>query len=467
MDAPEMEKPGSRFHVEPVEPKADDPPQQHVAVCVIDSNDQTVNSSVYDSHNIRSLLHYTQEALPRMDHYRNIHSLHAHFPRPTLDELHNGNIPSAAEQYFDRRLSKASTEKQAAVKFGWIQGVLVRCLLNIWGVMLFLRLSWVVGQAGIGLACVIILLATLVTVLTTLSMSAICTNGEVKGGGTYYMISRSLGPEFGGSIGFIFSVANAVAVAMYVVGFAETLKVLLWNNDMPLLDNGINDVRIISCITVVVILGIAIVGTEWETKAQIILLLILLAAMADFLAGAAFSPSEEQMVRGYMGWNKTIFLENFGPHFTGEEGFFSVFAVFFPAATGILAGANISGDLKDPQTAIPKGTLLAILITTVSYILFVVVAGSTVLLDSNGNDTFVKDRAWDLLSNCTLGEDGKCMYGLLNDYQVMEMVSAFSPIIYAGIFAATLSSALASLVSAPKIFQSPVSFTLQCNTLYI
>ncbi|KFM60479.1 Bumetanide-sensitive sodium-(potassium)-chloride cotransporter, partial [Stegodyphus mimosarum] len=89
--------------------------------------------------------------------------------------------------------------------------------------MLFLRLSWVVGQAGIGLACLIIILATVVTVLTTLSMSAICTNGEVKGGGTYYMISRSLGPEFGGSIGFIFAVANAVAVAMYVVGFAETL----------------------------------------------------------------------------------------------------------------------------------------------------------------------------------------------------------------------------------------------------
>ena len=73
----------------------------------------------------------------------------------------------------------------------------VRCLLNIWGVMLFIRLSWVVGQAGIGLASVIILLSTVVTILTTLSMSAICTNGEVKGGGAYYLISRSLGPEFG------------------------------------------------------------------------------------------------------------------------------------------------------------------------------------------------------------------------------------------------------------------------------
>ncbi|KAG8183992.1 hypothetical protein JTE90_001523 [Oedothorax gibbosus] len=355
--------------------------------------------------------------------------------------------------HFAKCVVEEKTEKQAAVKFGWIQGVLVRCLLNIWGVMLFLRLSWVVGQAGIGLACLIILLATLVTVLTTLSMSAICTNGEVKGGGTYYMISRSLGPEFGGSIGFIFAVANAVAVAMYVVGFAETLQVLLVRNEMPLVDQGINDIRIISCATVVFILGIAIIGTEWETKAQIILLLILLAAMADFLAGALIPPSDQQMARGFMGWNASVFVENLGPHFDEKQDFFSVFAVFFPAATGILAGANISGDLKDPQTAIPKGTLLAILITTLSYILFVCVAGSTVLLDSNGSVDLVRNGTIEQLRNCSFFEEG-CRYGLLNDYQVMEMVSAFSPIIYAGIFAATLSSALASLVSAPKIFQA-------------
>ena len=87
-------------------------------------------------------------------------------------------------------------------------------MLNIWGVILFIRISWVVAHAGIGLAFVIIILATTVTTITSLSMSAICTNGEVKGGGTYYMISRSLGPEFGGSIGIIFAIANAVAIAM-------------------------------------------------------------------------------------------------------------------------------------------------------------------------------------------------------------------------------------------------------------
>lgn len=93
--------------------------------------------------------------------------------------------------------------------------------------MLFLRLSWVVAHAGIGLASMVIILASIVTTITALSMSAICTNGEVKGGGTYYMISRSLGPEFGGSIGLIFALANAVAIAMYTVGFAETLQEVL------------------------------------------------------------------------------------------------------------------------------------------------------------------------------------------------------------------------------------------------
>ena len=116
-------------------------------------------------------------------------------------------------------------------KFGWIEGVLIRCLLNIWGVILFIRISWVSGQAGIIYGTITLLLASAATVITTLSMSAICTNGEVKGGGTYYMISRSLGPEFGGAIGIIFSLANAVAVAMYAVGFAETVRDMMIVSD--------------------------------------------------------------------------------------------------------------------------------------------------------------------------------------------------------------------------------------------
>lgn len=115
-------------------------------------------------------------------------------------------------------------------------------------------MSWIVGEAGVLGAIAIVALATVVTTLTTISMSAICTNGQVRGGGAYYLISRSLGPEFGGAIGLIFSVANAVAVSMYVVGFSETVRDLLQANDMTLVSFD-NDVRIVGAITLVLLLG--------------------------------------------------------------------------------------------------------------------------------------------------------------------------------------------------------------------
>ena len=119
-----------------------------------------------------------------------------------------------------------------AIKLGWIEGVLIPCLLNIWGVMLFLRVSWVLAHAGVGQTLVIIAMSYAVCLITTLSLSALCTNGDVKGGGIYYIISRSLGPEFGASVGVIFAFANAVAASMNTIGFCESLNALLgeWEN---------------------------------------------------------------------------------------------------------------------------------------------------------------------------------------------------------------------------------------------
>uniref|UniRef100_A0A663MRS5 Solute carrier family 12 member 2 n=2 Tax=Athene cunicularia TaxID=194338 RepID=A0A663MRS5_ATHCN len=350
-------------------------------------------------------------------------------------------------------------DSKGVVKFGWIKGVLVRCMLNIWGVMLFIRLSWIVGQAGIGLSVLVIGMATVVTTITGLSTSAIATNGFVRGGGAYYLISRSLGPEFGGAIGLIFAFANAVAVAMYVVGFAETVVELLKENGTLMVDE-MNDIRIIGAITVVILLGISVAGMEWEAKAQIVLLVILILAIGDFVIGT-FIPLDSKKPKGFFGYKAEIFMENFGPDFRQEETFFSVFAIFFPAATGILAGANISGDLADPQSAIPKGTLLAILITTLVYIGIAVSVGSCVVRDATGNinNTIVTELTNCTTAACKLNYDfsscqAGCQYGLMNNFQVMSMVSGFAPLISAGIFSATLSSALASLVSAPKIFQA-------------
>eukprot|EP00795_Rhopilema_esculentum_P014716 gene14716-5814_t len=406
----------------------------------------------------------THEAVPMTMFYRNQSSLGDNAAqRPTLRELHEG-FDVLDEDMDEVPLEETSRSIDLEVKaslplprlkFGWFKGVLVPCLLNIWGVILYLRLPWLTGQAGIGLMSLIIILASVVTTITTLSMSAICTNGEVKGGGAYYLISRSLGPEFGGSIGIIFSLANAVGVALYVVGFAETIQKLMASHGAVIVDP-VNDIRIIGIIVVILLVCITLIGLEWVVRTQIVLLAILLLSMANYVFGTIWGPLDIKAdvikAQGYTGYSKTTFSENFLPTFRGEN-FFTVFSIFFPAATGILAGANISGDLKDPQVAVPKGTLLAILITTISYVALVWVIGATTLKDvafvcaAAGNSTFNATA----LPSCA-PEANK--YGLLNDYKMMEKISLYGPIVLAGIFAATLSSALASLVGSPKTFQA-------------
>uniref|UniRef100_A0A8C3PVW1 Solute carrier family 12 member 2 n=1 Tax=Chrysolophus pictus TaxID=9089 RepID=A0A8C3PVW1_CHRPC len=427
----------------------------------------------YDTHTntyyLRTFGHNTMDAVPRIDHYRHTAAdLGEKLIRPSLAELHDELDKEPFEDGYANgeegtpagdAAASYTPDSKGIVKFGWIKGVLVRCMLNIWGVMLFIRLSWIVGQAGIGLSVVVIAMATVVTTITGLSTSAIATNGFVRGGGAYYLISRSLGPEFGGAIGLIFAFANAVAVAMYVVGFAETVVELLKENGTLMIDE-MNDIRIIGAITVVILLGISVAGMEWEAKAQIVLLVILILAIGDFVIGT-FIPLDSKKAKGFFGYKAEIFMENFGPDFRNEETFFSVFAIFFPAATGILAGANISGDLADPQSAIPKGTLLAILITTLVYMGIAVSVGSCVVRDATGNvnNTIITELTNCTTAACKLNYDfsscqKECHYGLMNNFQVMSMVSGFAPLISAGIFSATLSSALASLVSAPKIFQA-------------
>ncbi|XP_078478441.1 solute carrier family 12 member 1-like, partial [Lampetra planeri] len=463
-------------HVNPAYelPALDEPPVYNDTFS--NEEQRTVRPSV-----VSAFGHDTLDRVPNIDFYRNAGSVSGQRAvRPSLQELHdvfqkNGaiSVPDTVEDEGEGSDGTPSDDVESAlpvvsnnggaVKFGWIRGVLVRCMLNIWGVMLFIRLSWVFGQAGWGLGSVVILLSCVVTTITCLSMSAICTNGVVRGGGAYYLISRSLGPEFGGSIGLIFAFANAVAVSLYVVGFAETVVTLLKDYDLLMVDET-NDIRIIGCITVVVLLGISVAGMEWEAKAQIILLIILLVAIVNVFVGTAIPSTSSKKSQGFFNYNSNIFMENFAPDFRAGETFFTVFSIFFPAATGILAGANISGDLKDPQAAIPKGTLYAILITGVTYLGVALCVSATVVRDATGNitDLIIPGASCEgstAFAACELGYNfsscvGTCKFGLMNNFQVMTMVSGFGPLIIAGTFSATLSSALASLVSAPKVFQA-------------
>ncbi|CAK1580927.1 unnamed protein product [Parnassius mnemosyne] len=408
----------------------------------------------------RSLAQLTREALPRMENYRN--SKRA-LKRPSLGELHGDNHITEEEEPRTVQRDTKSPTPVIGIKLGWIQGVLIPCLLNIWGVMLFLRISWVVSQAGIGLSLIIIAISAIVCVITTLSMSAICTNGEVKGGGIYYIISRSLGPEFGASVGIIFAFANAVAASMNTIGFCDSLNDLLGTQGVRILDNGPNDTRIVGTVALIIMCIICAVGMDWESKAQNFLIAIIVIAMVDFIVGTFMGPKTlEEISKGFIGFSVSTFKSNFAPDFRYsenlEQDFFTVFAIFFPSVTGIQAGANISGDLKDPATAIPKGTLLSLLISMVSYALMVIFSGGAALRDASGNmtDLVIENGTvvdYTSVFECVNTTTG-CKYGLHNSYSVMQLMSAWGPLIYGGCWAATLSTALTNLLSVPRLIQA-------------
>ncbi|EEB16309.1 sodium-potassium-chloride cotransporter, putative [Pediculus humanus corporis] len=402
----------------------------------------------YNADRKKSFQHNTLEALPRLDNYRNDF---IGLKRPSLGELHGEE-----KDLKDKNENVAPPKNEPTghgVKLGWIQGVLIPCLLNIWGVMLFLRLSWVVAQSGISGSLIIIVLSAIVCVLTTTSMSAISTNGEVQGGGIYYIISRSLGPEFGASVGIVFAFANAVAASMNTIGFCSSLNDLLRENDLKILDGGVNDIRIVGTIALLIMVIICAVGMEWESKAQNFLVVIIIAAMLDFVVGAIIGPvTDEEKAKGFEGISSKLLAENWGSDYRYSEmkqqNFFSVFAIFFPSVTGIQAGANISGDLKNPAFSIPNGTMLAVVISMISYAIFVFVAGASTSRDASG---IVSELATGQFTNCF---NRTCEFGLHNSYTVMQMVSSWGPLIFAGCFAATLSTALTNLLSVPRLIQA-------------
>lgn len=290
--------------------------------------------------------------------------------------------------------------QESAKKFGAFGGVFVPNVLTILGVIMSLRMGWVVGQGGLKDALLILCIANAITFFTSLSLSAAATNTKVKGCGAYFLISRSLGLEIGGSIGLPLYLAQAISVSFYIIGFTESLQFLLPRLDVP-----------ITCAFVLVVLfAIAWVGADLAIKAQYLIMACLALALLSF----------------FLGWSPVPDWEaNWEAGYTKGHRFWSVFAIFFPAVTGIMSGVSMSGDLKDPAKSIPRGTLWAVGVT------FVVYAAQMVWLSLNS------DRET-----------------MLNNNLVMRDVSLFGPLIFVGLWAATLSSALASFVAAPRTLQA-------------
>ncbi len=296
----------------------------------------------------------------------------------------------------------SETEPQnQPVKFGTFGGVFVPNVLTILGVIMFMRTGWVVGQVGLFSGLIILCIANTITLLTSLSLSAVATNTRVGRGGAYFMVSRSLGLEIGGSIGVPLFLAQAVSVAFYVIGFTESLIPFF-----PELNTQLWAVLVISAI-----FGITLIGSEIAIKAQYFIFAILVLSLVSFFSGG----SDLVHLEANLGSNRA----------PDAVPFWAVFAIFFPAVTGVMSGASMSGDLKNPAKSIPAGTLGAVIVTFAVYAV----------------------QMWWLARNADRP-------ALLGDPVIMNEIARVPALIYAGLWAATLSSALASLLAAPRTLQA-------------
>ena len=294
-----------------------------------------------------------------------------------------------------------SASSPAAGRFGTFKGVFTPNVLTILGIILFLRTGWVVGQAGLWGSLIIIALANAISFMTGLSLSAIATSMDVKAGGNYYLISRSLGLEIGGAIGIPLYLSQAISVAFYIIGFTEAMATIPFFAAL--------DPRLVSTGVALAFVVIAYVGADFALRIQYGILVILVAALLSFFTG---------------GWGDFV-SPNLQPQYTEGISFWIVFAVFFPAVTGIEVGISLSGDLKDPSKSIPRGTIISIVVTALVYIATAV---------------------W-FAFNLTAEE-------LITNTLAMEEIASIPILILAGVAASTLSSALGSVLAAPRTLQA-------------
>ena len=225
---------------------------------------------------------------------------------------------------------------------GTFIGVFTPSILTILGVILYLRAGWVVGNVGLGGALAIVILANLITLATALSVSSVATNMEVGPGGAYYIISRSLGVEIGAAIGLPLFLAQAFSITLYAYGLAESLQ-FVWA-DLPQMP--------VAAVTVLLVALLAARGAGVALRLQIpIMAAIGLSLLVLFVGVARSMPDSVALAAGV----------------PSPVGFWAVFAVFFPAVTGIMAGISLSGDLKNPTRSIPRGTIAAVLVGFVVY----------------------------------------------------------------------------------------------------
>ncbi|MCG8458196.1 MAG: hypothetical protein MI919_18105, partial [Holophagales bacterium] len=269
-------------------------------------------------------------------------------PRVPTEEVVLGEVLGADSSAPDR---SRPFDVGPGRKFGTFLGVFTPSVLTILGLIMYLRFGWVVGNVGLGLTLVIVLLASAITFVTALSASAVATNMRVGVGGEYYMISHSLGLELGGAIGIPLFLCRTLSITFYCFGLAEAV-VIFWPAGWGQLGDGA--VPWIAAAMIILITAVAGRSVELALVLQVPILIAVGLSIAALAIGVFSSPVRAPE------WTPT--------YRATSEGFWYVFAVFFPAVTGFAAGIGMSGDLRDPRRSIPRGTLWAVATGTAVYL---------------------------------------------------------------------------------------------------
>ncbi|MBE9078150.1 Na-K-Cl cotransporter [Romeria aff. gracilis LEGE 07310] len=291
----------------------------------------------------------------------------------------------------------SSSDSPGLSTFG---GVYTPSVLTILGVIMYLRFGWVVGNVGLVNTLIIVTLSTSITFLTGLSIAEIATDREVKAGGAYYMISRSLGLEVGGAVGIPLYIAQTLSIALYVIGFAESLAITF-----PALNQ-----TLVGLITAIIVAGVALKSADFAIRIQYFIMAAIALSLLSLALGHPVAP---------------LSAADLPTELPAEASFWTVFAVFFPAVTGIMSGVALSGDLKQPSRAIPVGTLAAI---ATGYVIYMAIP--LLLVRWADSET------------------------LLTDPLVMQRMALWGGAILLGVWGATLSSALGSILGAPRVLQA-------------
>ena len=291
--------------------------------------------------------------------------------------------------------------QSSSTKLGTFIGVYTPTILTILGVIMYLRFGWVVGQVGVWKTLLIVCMANAITLVTSLCLSAIATNSRVGVGGAYFMISRSLGLEIGGAIGLPLFLSQALSVTLYAFGLAESLR-LVWS-DAPLMPCAFT--------IIIMVAALSFRGAGAALRSQIPIMGLIWLSIVALILGALF------------GEHVSVLPE---VDTVPQVGFWTVFAIFFPAVTGIMAGLSLSGDLEEPRQAIPRGTMLAVLTGLAVYLLI----------------------PFALL----LGADAAA---LRSEPLIWTKIAVYGPwLILPGLWGAIFSSAVGSMLGAPRTLQA-------------